>query len=131
MSSSNSSSGKETAAKSVPKITKAISKKKEKTKSLKVSKQSYALGEPNNSLDHLCVVVPDIEKVTEWAQATSYNNAVRNMTRLQCYVCGGPGHFVEVCPMHKELLRRFTPHIIRGPVYTKAVNSIFEQNIKK
>ncbi len=77
------------------------------------TKQKINPGPADKSLDHLKESEEGITKLADWAKARSYNAALEDMTKVKCYVCGGPGHFYEVCPMHRTLSLRFGVHGLR------------------
>ena len=66
----------------------------------KTSRQKAKTNDPDDSLEHLKVDAGGQKTMTAWAKAFSYNAAVSDLTTIKCYVCGGPGHFFEVCPLH-------------------------------
>ena len=71
-------------------------------------------------------MITDTEK---WAKARAYNNVVKDATRVKCYICGGPGHFMEICPMHESLEERFGTHGLRRALYGRAITLMIEKKM--
>ena len=85
------------------------------------SKQKCLTTEADASLNHLLVPAPAIDNIAKWAPATSYNNAVLDATKVKCYICGAPGHFIEVCPLYADLDTRFGMHGARASIWGRAI----------
>ncbi len=66
---------------------------------IKNTKQTHVLPAATEKLKHLEVELGDDKDITKYCQRLSYNNLVKDLSRVECYVCGGPGHFMEVCPL--------------------------------
>ena len=85
--------------------------------------QKVVFEKPTGKLDHLKHVAVAMDDLGKWAQVTSYNSDIDDVTRIECYVCGGPGHFMEICPLHMSLTERFGMHGLRAAIYGRALNN--------
>ncbi len=94
----------------------------------KTTRQKAKSNEPDDKLDHLKIKEDGYASVKEWAKLRAYNVAVSDLTTIKCYVCGGPGHFFEVCPLHLSLEIRFGVHGLRSAIYGRAITLLVEQN---
>ena len=92
-----------------------------------VSRQKYERAVGDTSLEHLYVDVASIAEPYKWAEATSLNNAILDSTRVKCYICGGSGHFIEVCPMYAALDDRFSLHGLRKSLWGRAIKNMIEK----
>ncbi len=105
--SQNTESSKASAEKKSPVKVKAPKEEVKKT----VQKITHA--QPTNKLDHLKMDLPDTKSAVAWASAKSFNAAVDDLTKVECYICGGPGHFMEDCFFNKCLSARFSKNGLR------------------
>ncbi len=95
-----------------------------------LSRQKNVFELPTSKLDILKTDPPGPEDVLAWAAATSYNAAINDLSKIECYICGGPGHFMEICPMHEDLSDRFGRHGLRKAIYGRAINLMAESQNK-
>ena len=82
---------------------------------------------PTTALDHLKVVPPAITDLSGWSTGVTYNTTISDMTLITCYICGGSGHFFEICPMHISLEERFGNNGRRKALYGRAINLMIEK----
>ena len=86
---------------------------------------------PDSTLDHLLVDRAPVENFRNWATSESYNNAVKDATRVKCYICGASGHFIEVCPLYCDLDNRFGKHGLRSGIWGRAIKLMAEKQKRK
>ena len=118
MSSSDTEAGKISVAKEAKGKRKQVPEEKKKT----VQKITNTV--PTDKLDHLKMPVPETTQAVAWANATSFNALIADFTKVECYICGGPGHFMERCDLHLSLTKRFGGNGLRSVIYGRAVNNI-------
>ena len=66
--------------------------------------------------------VPEFGEAVKWSASFSMNAAIRDMTKVKCYMCGGSGHFIEICPMYAAIDDRFAVHGLRKSLWGRAIN---------
>ena len=57
--------------------------------------------EPTGKLDHLLVEIDAGDDAATIAAAEIFNDNVKDLTKVECFICGGPGHFMDNCELHQ------------------------------
>ncbi len=116
------SDGKRSGRKSLKAVFRVVPGGEEVKEPTKVSRQKYEPKGPDDSLKHLQVELPDFGEAAKWSEAMSMNTAISDLTKVKCYVCGGSGHFIEICPMYAAIDDRFAVHGLRKCLWGRAIN---------
>ncbi len=90
--------------------------------------QKLPTGPSTDALDHLLAEVPKDHMAPDYVSCSTYNSYIKDSSRLVCYVCGGPGHFMEACDLYLYMNERVSHHGLRKAIWGKLISKLVEKH---